>query len=248
LGITESLSRMNCWAASLGDCAGGTSGEHYVSDGVLDSESVTAIGLPWCRDEPKTIGLKSAVAHILCSKHNSDLSPFDSEASKLSKFLVKSFRDPHQDHTITLNGYLFEKWVLKTFLNLGYLRALHREQSNSLVPPESLVRYIYKGEGISDGIGLYHVSGTIGPENLQAGVFWNSIRTAQRPNVAVGLTMRFYGIRFVVTIDARRSEEAIRKMGIVDGFDFTESIVTYRPNIITLNSLPANQKHITLRW
>jgi hypothetical protein len=239
---------MNCWAASLGNCAGGTSGEHYVSDGVLDSESVTVIGLPWCRDVPKTIGLKSAVAHILCSKHNSDLSQFDSEASKLSKFLVKSFRDPHQDHAISLNGYLFEKWALKTFLNLGYLRALHREQPNSLVPPESLVRYIYNGESIPDGTGLYHVSGTIGPENLEAGVFWNSIRTVQRPNEVVGLTMLFYGIRFVVTIDAVRSEEAIRNMGVVNGFDFTKSIVAYRPNTITLIGPPAGQKHITLRW
>ena len=239
---------MSCWASSLGDCAGGISGEHYVSDGVLDSESVTVIGLPWCRDEPKTIGMASAVAHILCSKHNSDLSDYDNEATKLSRFLVSAFRNPQQGNSIALNGLWFEKWALKTFLNLGYLRALHREQSKSIEPPISLVRYLYKNESIPQGIGLYHVSGPLGPENIEAGVFWNSIRTVQRPTEIVGLTMQFYGIRFVVTIDGRRSEEAIGGMGVVNGFDFSKAVVTYRPSTITLASSAAGQNHITFRW
>ena len=136
--------RMTCWALSLGDCANGLSREHYISDGIFDDVFLTVVGLPWCRHEPRKIALKSAVAKILCEKHNSALSPFDSEAANLSKFLVSHvYRQPLVDSSVKLQGKLLEKWALKTFLNLGYLRALHREQRNAINPPESLVRYVF---------------------------------------------------------------------------------------------------------
>ena len=239
---------MRCWASCLGDCSNGISAEHYVSDGIFDAESVTLVGFPWCRDEPKTIGLSSAVANILCSTHNSALSDFDNEAAKLSKFLVDTYRLPQINHSIALNGYLLEKWALKTFLNLGYLQALHREQPNRLEPPESLVRYIYRNASVSSGIGLYHVSGSIGPSDLEAGLSWNAIRTVQQPDQVAGITMVFYGVRLVVTIDPIRSEEKIHMMGLINEFDYSESQVTYRPSNITFLSSSAGRKSIELRW
>ena len=96
---------LDCWASTLQDCARGKSREHYISDGIFDGESVTAVGLPWCRHEPITIGMKSAVARILCGKHNSDLSEFDAEAAKLSRFLVTNVLDePLTESAITLSG------------------------------------------------------------------------------------------------------------------------------------------------
>jgi hypothetical protein len=106
---------MECWASILGGCGGGSSREHYISDGILDGRTVNAFGLEWCKDAPKTIGIASATAKILCKIHNEALSPFDAEASKLSQFLTANvWDDPLKTDTITLSGPFIEKWALKT--------------------------------------------------------------------------------------------------------------------------------------
>lgn len=240
---------MKCWASSLCDCADGMSREHYVSDGILDGESVTAFGLEWCRDEPRTISLKSAVAKILCAKHNSALSDLDGEAAKLSRFLVSEvYRQPNVEARIKINGRRLEKWALKTFFNLGCLRALHREQPNTIEPPDSLIRYLYCNTVVPDGIGLYHVSHSIGASNLEAGVSWNVIRKIDQPNQVVGLTFIFYGVRFAVVIEAVRAESKIQGMGLIGEFDFSRSEVSYRPTSISFLGLSAAEKSIELEW
>lgn len=240
---------MKCWASTLGDCAYGMSREHYVSDGIFDGESITAFGLEWCRDEPRTIALKRAVAKILCAKHNSALSDFDGEAARLSKFLVSEvYLQPTVEASIKINGHLLEKWALKTFLNLGYLRALHRDQSNPIEPPDSLIRYLYCNATIPDGVGLYHVSNSIGASNLDAGVSWNVIRTVDQPNRVVGLTFVFYGVRFAIVTEPGRAEGKIQGMGLVGEFNFSKSEVAYRPTSISFLGSSAARKHIELEW
>lgn len=223
--------------------------EHYISDGIFDGTSVTTYGLPWFGDSPRTIGLKSAVAKILCGKHNSALSKFDSEASKLSRFLTRSVLDqPIVEHTITLRGVLLEKWALKTFLNLGYLGALHREQPNEINPPESLVHHIFHDDPIAEGIGLYFVSGKIANEGFEAGLSWNVIQNRDEMHQVFGMAMVFYGVRFVVSIAPIRAEEKIAQVGVVNGFDYSAAKVLYRVPSIILQSNVAARKQIHLLW
>ncbi len=68
---------VRCWAAGLGGCSTIPSREHLVSAGLFESSVITVQGFPWCQNEPKTIGLRRAVAKILCKHHNSLLSPVD---------------------------------------------------------------------------------------------------------------------------------------------------------------------------
>src|ERR1051325_5267075 len=144
---------MECWASILGDCGEGQSGEHYISDGIFDGEAITVRGFPWCR-EPLKMGIGSARSKILCSKHNWALSPFDGEAAKLSKFILENLHlQPLAARRKCMNGIFLEKWALKTFFNLGYLRGFHGgEQPNRFNPPEGLVRYLYCNEPIADGV------------------------------------------------------------------------------------------------
>src|SRR3954469_10804919 len=103
---------MECWASCLGDCGEGASREHYISEGVFDGELITAFGLPWCSDHPATIGLGSAVAKILCRKHNSALSDFDGEAAKLSRFLFANIIErPLDEGNVRIQGVRLEKWA-----------------------------------------------------------------------------------------------------------------------------------------
>ena len=66
-----------CWAVSLGDCSDKISGEHILTAGMFPGDTVHVRGLSWCPDKPKEIGLASLVKNVLCTAHNSRLSPVD---------------------------------------------------------------------------------------------------------------------------------------------------------------------------
>jgi hypothetical protein len=238
-----------CWAVILGDCGRGRSGEHYISDAIFDGEVVNAVGLSWCRDEPVTVGLRSAVAKILCARHNSALSDFDAEAAKLSRFLQTNLLDhPLVESSISLRGRLLEKWALKTFLNLGYVRGLHRDRSNHLDPPPHLVHYIFRDGPIADGVGLYFVTGTVSNEDFPSGLWWNVIQHPEQREEIYGMAFTFFGVRFVVSIPPMRAEDRIAGLGKIKGFDYSTAKIVYRPANITLSSQRAGVKQIHLEW
>lgn len=240
---------LDCWASILEDCGRGKSREHYISDGIFDGESVTAFGLPWCRDDPVTIGMRSAVAKILCGKHNSALSQFDAEAAKLSKFLVTNVLDqPLAEAAVSLNGRHFEKWALKTFFNLGYIRGLHRGQPNRLDPPAHLVRHIFLDEPIPDGVGLYFVTGKVSNQDYGPGLWWNVIQNPKNTAEIFGMAFTFFGVRFVISILPIRAEDKIAGLGLVNGFDYSSAKILYRPPNIGLTSSTAGLKRIDLEW
>jgi hypothetical protein len=132
---------------------------------------------------------------------------FDAEAAKLSRFLATNELDePLGESTVTLDGSAIEKWALKTFFNLGYLRGLHREQSNRLDPPAHLVRYVYQNTTVPDGVGLYFVTGQISTDDFGPGLWWNVIRHPERQHEIFGMACTFFGIRFVISIPPFRHE------------------------------------------
>ena len=239
---------MDCWASCLGDCGGGLSREHYISDGIFDEEAITAFGLSWCNEKPLTIGLSSAVSKILCKKHNEAFSPFDSEAAKLSRFLSANILDdPLAHNEVTLDGALLERWSLKTLLNLGYIGALDQENFVQLQPPPEIVKSLFQNAEVPDGIGLYFVTGSISNEGYKNELSWDAIRIVSNANV-LGMTFTFNGIRFVVSIVPVRLEEKIAKMGLVKGVDYSRAKIIYRPPEIVFTSNTAGRKVINLKW
>jgi len=232
----------------LGDCAGGVSREHPITDGIFDGEIITVFGLSWCKTEPKTIGLSAAVAKVLCRRHNSALSPYDSKASKLSRFLAANLvEQPMEASEIKLDGWLLEKWALKTFTNLGYIGALDPHNHAQLEPRKDIVEYLFRGASVADGIGLYLVSGSISNTNFTTGVSWNVINNRVDGEV-LGMSVLLSGIRFIVNVVPMRAEKKIASMGLVNGVDYTNSRNYYRPYNITLGSDTAARKTITLKW
>lgn len=240
---------MECWAFSLGNCSGGSSREHYISDGILDGRTVNAFGLEWCKDKPKTIGIASATARILCKTHNEALSPFDAEAAKLSRFLTANvWDDPLKADTIILSGPLLEKWALKTCLNLGFIGALDPETHVRIVPDEPLVRAVFSPELPPEGMGLYFIHGKLSNEAYEIGLSWKAVRNRTSGDRVVGMTFVFNGFRFVVSLVPLRAEPLLMKMGVVDGLDFSQAKIDYRPKNIRMRSPSAGEKIIHFAW
>ena len=116
---------MTCYAAHLGDCAGGLSKEHYVSESVLEiaGTAIQVTGFPWQRSgETAQIGAASLAAKILCRRHNEQLSPLDSVAKGFLSDLKLSFQEASENRlsnsTYQASGSFFELWLLKVLCGL----------------------------------------------------------------------------------------------------------------------------------
>ena len=240
---------MDCWAALLGDCAGGFSREHLISNGIFDDEVITAFGLAWCKERPVQIGQASAVAKILCKRHNEALSSFDSEATKLSQFLSANvLDDPLSEAQTTLRGVLLEKWALKTFLNLGYVGGLDPEHHTRVLPEAGLITYLFRDTEVPTGIGLYFVTGAVSNHGYKIGLSWNAIRNMSDAGVIVGMTFTLNDVRFVVSAAPGPAEKRIARMGVVNEVDYSKAKILYRPANIVLLSKTAGRKTIILEW
>lgn len=62
-----------CWASGLGNCDGKITGEHLISNNLLDNK-IKVKGFKWCKEEMKEVGSSGLVSNFLCKKHNEDLS------------------------------------------------------------------------------------------------------------------------------------------------------------------------------
>jgi hypothetical protein len=157
------------------------------------------------------------------------------------------FDEPLINATTTLDGRLLEKWSLKTLLNLGYLGALDRPSFSRLAPPLEIVECLFSTKTVSEGAGLYLVSGGLTNENYKTGLAWSAVRNQETSKI-LGMGFSFNGLRFVVNLLPIRAERKIKGMGLTGGFDYASASVTYRPNNIIFGSSDAGRKMINLVW
>jgi hypothetical protein len=122
-----------CWASVLGDCSGGLSGEHIITESLFLGDSIGVKGLPWCREGHRFIGKASYTANILCRKHNSALSPVD-DAGTLAFATLRTMATISSNRLGMLqyglrcgrfevieqniDGQGLERWLLKTLINM----------------------------------------------------------------------------------------------------------------------------------
>jgi hypothetical protein len=118
-----------CWAAALGGCSSRQSSEHSISRNLLEGDVVYVRGWPWCREEEREVSPNTLTQNILCTAHNSLLSPTDSAGGDLFRAFGAMKREaarrlrtrkPHKLLRVyRVNGVLAERWFLKTVVNTG---------------------------------------------------------------------------------------------------------------------------------
>jgi len=159
-----------CWAASLGNCDGGLTGEHTVSKCLLPKGAVTVKGFHWCLDEPITVGISSLTRNILCRKHNNDLSQVDTYAKTALETLGASMdlatlrNSLRQNHwaikRYEIDGRLFERWFVKTLVNItfGGAYGIGRNSDVAGVPSEDIVKIAFGKQSFEGYAGLHALS------------------------------------------------------------------------------------------
>ncbi len=193
---------MKCWAQTIGGCDE-KSLEHYVTKSIFSSDIVKVKGLPWCKEE-KQLGLAGLGRHILCRRHNSLLSPLDSEAVKLMQALkyaveLRDLRSKYKAqrwsvHRKFIDGKILEKWFLKTLINLSY-----DESEKYVVPLNKLASICYGHSFFERPMGLYMTASkgdkiTIDETFSMAPIWKNN-------SILVGGNFEYAGFKFVLAME-----------------------------------------------
>lgn len=199
-----------CWAACIGDCNGGMSREHVVSKCLFVTPGVTVKGLRWCKDKPKTVGLESLTAKILCQTHNNALSPLDEAAGVAFDALRELCATENRRHTTSLltrlatptpiiDAKLLERWFLKTLLNLSHGGEFFIGPSGveiGVAPPD-LVKICYGDAPFQGAAGMYVAA--------NSGMILSSTDTLQfspllKDARILGGFFEFRGVRFFLAL------------------------------------------------
>jgi hypothetical protein len=166
---TSAGARAACWANCLGDCAAKISREHPVSKSLYTSDVVVVAGFSWCKNAPKTVGLASLTAKILCERHNSRLSDVDSAGAhafdafrQCQGLLNVRGKNPKTRWTIRrfhVDGPRLERWFLKTTINLCHGQAfkIGRDSTECGRPTDELVKIAFGLRSFPGKAGLYSI-------------------------------------------------------------------------------------------
>jgi hypothetical protein len=207
-----------CWARSIGGCSNKLSGEHIVSQSIFESEQLTVQGLAWCKDAPKTIGLSSLTAKILCREHNSELSELDSAAGNAIRVIrqaeqlekVRRSLKP-QFWTVVrsrIDGPKLERWFLKTLINVTYENDFQIGTGPQAkgIPSADLVEIAFGRKRFTAYEGLY-VVGYVGQRVVQSDSF-QLLTLMTKEGALFGGIFLFRGFRFLLSL----SDQQITKL------------------------------------
>lgn len=203
--------RRQCYASALGDCEGGLTREHYVSETILNHIAAAGGGyriggFHWQRpDGTPSPSIASMTARVLCARHNERLSDLDSEALKLFQFLEdwtpRVLREENiGDIVHSMKGELLERWLLKVLTGVVASNNAARDGSpiRGKLPSREAVETLFGLRPFPDHFGL---SVTAAPQSVilkerafRFGPLFNDVRVC-------GAFCAIYDIPFVLLLE-----------------------------------------------
>lgn len=209
--MPSACSNPGCYAQRLCDCRGPVNGEHVVSRSLLEAvwqgeRGGRVHGLTFLRstpDNPVVIGIKALTAKILCTGHNSDLSPFDAEITKLFNAKERLLLSEINGDPVGVNAYVsgdsIERWMLKTMCNglfSGNFPVPFVNSFEGQLPSDECVQVIWRNARFPAEHGIY-VSHEFLPVNHE-NVF--NLAVVGDPSGIVGVRMWVLGSLFTLVL------------------------------------------------
>lgn len=142
------------------DCSIENSLEHYISEGLLDmickSNTLSISGPAWMKeDDGIEISIKSFSSKVLCSKHNTFLSPLDNE---MIRFIRHLSGRGELNGTINIDGCKIEQWFLKLYSGFLASGSAHSCLKN-LSASKPTLNILFGISKLAHNCGLYFISG-----------------------------------------------------------------------------------------
>lgn len=164
--LAESLqhSHLKCFARKLHNCSSKISGEHFISHVLLNnlstSDFVNIKGLHWQNEGVTVLKKNALISNILCTHHNTLLSPFDSEIGNLHKVINQYHTelqtpDPKDSFRIFC-GEDLERWMLKTICGFVASKQVYWGKDRiDCVIPDIWIDILFKNVSFPPQWGMY---------------------------------------------------------------------------------------------
>lgn len=226
------------------NCSEKLSREHYISKNILDQfNQLAASGLPWHLDDQMVkYGANALASKVLCSRHNTALSPLDSAAGHAFRQITDAMNYvtkkslARQPKFFLVSGDALELWGIKTLLGL-YSAKVARSKGKVLAADYEVdvvtALKALSGGGVLKPLGLYIHPST--GEAIRHGIGVAPL-TANDEKVLSGLRMNMTGITLDFILDQRGGNPR-----------FFEEGQFYRPWILDLNG-PERCARIIFTW
>lgn len=247
-----------CWANGYGECSDKISREHLISSGIFEDQSILIGGHPWCQGGEKKISVASLTAKILCTKHNSAISPLDDEGINAVRLFEQFFPDnmksnhkaPFKD---IINGHLFERWLLKTAINNSVKSDLHigigMSDSSPGKPSPYLLAVVFGELQFTHQMGLY-VIGNSAQISLTAGQF--TIIPIHQDGSIGGFYFHIRGLNFFLSLYPGHPVPSLKSLGMTEevGFfkELLDSVPVYRPSYINVFDECSAPQQVAFSW
>lgn len=237
-GAKTGLVTQGCYAAALGDCDGRpTSGEHYISECLLERVPDLVIeGLPWQR-ERKKLSTRAFRGNVLCERHNNALGSVDRVICDLYDVIMLA-HDGEMIGWREFHGEDIERWAMKTLFGLissGNLKFSEGVENDRPSPPLDHHRVLFSEDELPEvkGLALTNASPRDDEDASKNVVIRPLVYPIDHPMAGrvVGIVVRILGLEFYVPAGAwfpdehqprplgilfrQRTEHAIRVLGCV---------------------------------
>lgn len=153
--------KRRCWAEAVSPCRGKLSREHPFTRASFTSGTVDFVNVVGPGAGTTRLNIDAVTVRCLCEGHNNELSAVDQAGvdffnciRRQEELLSLRRRQPDRRwswHTLCVDGKGVERWLMKTALNLSYLR---REQVVGWEPPTSMAEAVFALRDLPSGAGL----------------------------------------------------------------------------------------------
>lgn len=154
-----------CYMRPTNDCSTKISAEHYVSAAILaEFGNLRTSGLPFFGPGETHVGINALTSNILCTRHNSALSPLDAEGRRMLVAIRAVINHIWKKSLSTktlfriVSGEAFELWGLKTLMGLlaaNVARTDGASTADNFTIPEALIVETLTTGRLPPGYGLY---------------------------------------------------------------------------------------------
>lgn len=248
----------NCWANKYSSCDGKISREHYISKGIFEQQFIHVTGFSWCKGKEKKISIANLTRKVLCEHHNNILSSVDLagiNAIRVFEQLLpekyRSVKTPPDNSKI--DGLNFERWLLKTAINLTYQGDMHlgfgMTDSIPGEPSPYLLQVVFGQLPFTHKMGLY----TLCYETLEESrVDSISFTPIHQDSKIGGFLFHIRGFDFFLSLYPGHAPPRLSTLGLGQGGKIREHIANalpvYRKGIITAFDEKHDRLEINFEW
>jgi hypothetical protein len=247
-----------CWANKYSPCDGKLSREHYVSQSIFEQHFIYVSGLSWCKGEEKKISIANLTKKMLCEHHNNRLSIVDNAGINAVRVFEQLIPEKYRQaktlpESQKIDGLNFERWLLKTAINLTYQGDMHigTGMTDSIpgVPALYLLQVVFGDLSFTNKMGLY----TLCYETLEKfRVGSISFTSIHKNNQIGGFIFHIRGFDFFLSLYPGHALPRLSTLGLGQDGKIENHIATalpvYRKEFVTAVNENRERFNIHFEW